>query len=155
MELALRASALEQLAGPGERSRVACLEWCDPLMAAGNWIPEIVQAAGGRNLFGETGRHSPALAWDELAAADADTIVCMPCGFDLARTRGERAVLEENPRWRELRAVRQGSVYGVDGNAWFNRPGPRLVESIELLAEILRPGRFQFGHEGIGWERWS
>jgi iron complex transport system substrate-binding protein len=154
-ELALRAGALADLATPGARPRVACIEWTDPLMAAGNWMPELVQAAGGRSLFGVPGEHSPWITWDALAGSDPDVIVVLPCGFDLLRTRAEMATLEANAAWRGLRAVREGHVYVTDGNAYFNRPGPRLVESIELLAEILRPGRFRFGHEGIGWQRWT
>ncbi len=120
-------------------------------MAAGNWVPELVELAGGRNLFGTVGEHSPWLAWDAVRAADPDVIVAMPCGFDLARTRGEMAALERLPGWDALRAVRAGRVAIVDGHQYFNRPGPRLVESAEILAEILHPGVFDFGHRGTGW----
>jgi iron complex transport system substrate-binding protein len=153
-ELSLRAGALSDLATPGARPRVACIEWTDPLMAAGNWMPEIVQAAGGRSIFGVPGEHSPWITWEALAEADPDVIVVLPCGFDLARTKAEMATLEAHATWPTLRAVREGRVAVTDGNAYFNRPGPRIVESIEVLAEILRPGRFGFGHEGRAWERW-
>ena len=134
------------------RPRVAAIEWIDPLMAAGNWMPELIALAGGTNLFGETGRHSPWLAWDALRAADPDVIVVLPCGFDLARTRREMAPLAAKPGWRELRAVRDGRVFLTDGNQYFNRPGPRLVESLEILAEILHPDGFPANHLGTGWE---
>lgn len=143
----------EQTGALPERPRVACIEWIDPLMAAGNWIPELVTLAGGVPLFGAAGQQSPWLAWDELRAADPDAIVLLPCGFDLARTREELSPFVDGPGFHGLQAVRRGRVYLADGNAFFNRPGPRLVESLEILAEILHPGRFDFGHAGLGWER--
>lgn len=135
------------------RPGVACLEWLDPLMAAGNWVPELVELAGGVSLFGAAGKHAPWLSWDDLIGVAPEAIVALPCGFDLARTRAESRCLTAEPRWSTLRAVRAGRVYLTDGNQFFNRPGPRLVESLEILAEILHPERFHFGHEGGGWER--
>jgi iron complex transport system substrate-binding protein len=135
------------------RPTVACIEWVDPLMAAGNWMPELVLMAGGINLFGTVGKHSPWLTFEELCAADPDVIVLLPCGYDLARTRADVPLLAGRPQWPGLKAVRAGRVYVTDGNQFFNRPGPRLVESLEILAEILHPRTFAFGHEGIGWER--
>ena len=135
-----------------ETPTVACLEWIDPLMASGNWVPELVRLAGGRNQFGEAGRHSPWLAWEELVAADPDVIVVLPCGFDLERTRTEMPALVQRSEWSRLRAVRTQRVALADGNACFNRPGPRLVESLEILAEIFHPHGFDFGHRGVGWE---
>jgi iron complex transport system substrate-binding protein len=134
------------------RPRVAAIEWTEPLMAAGNWMPELIALAGGTNLFGETGLHSPWLEWETLRAADPDVIVVLPCGFDLARTRREMAPLAAQPGWSELRAVRAGQVFLTDGNQFFNRPGPRLVESLEILAEILHPADFPARHRGTGWE---
>lgn len=138
---------------PAEHPTVACLEWLDPLMAAGNWVPELVERAGGRNLFGAAGKHSPWMEWDQLVRADPMILIAMPCGFDLARTRAEMKALRSRPEWPRLRAVRAGRVYATDGNQYFNRPGPRLVESLEILAEILHPEHFSFGHEGTGWAR--
>jgi iron complex transport system substrate-binding protein len=132
---------------------VACVEWLDPLMAAGNWVPELVELAGGVNLFGEAGRHAPWMSWEQLRAADPDVIVLLPCGFDIARTARDLPALTGRPGWGELRAVRSGRVFLTDGNQYFNRPGPRLVESLEILAEVLHPGAFAFGHEGSGWRR--
>lgn len=136
-----------------EHPRVACIEWIEPLMAAGNWMPELVALAGGENLFGAAGRHSPWLTLDELAASDPDIILVLPCGFDIARTCVELAALAERPAWRRLRAVRDGRIFLCDGNSYFNRPGPRLADSLEILAEILHPRHFAFGHEGRGWVR--
>ncbi len=131
---------------------VACIEWIDPLMAAGNWMPELVEMAGGINLFGEAGKHSPWMAWEELVQKDPNVIVVLPCGFDIKRTREEMPALTRRPGWSRLRAVQTGRVYVSDGNQYFNRPGPRLVESLEILAEVLHPAVFRFGHEGTGWE---
>jgi iron complex transport system substrate-binding protein len=141
------------LAGP--RPRVACIEWLEPLMAAGNWVPELVEMLGAENLFGETGRHSPWMTWRELAASDADVIVAMPCGFDLQRTREELYWLTSREGWNDLRAVRTGRVYLADGNQYLNRPGPRIVESLRILAETTYPAAFPSSLEGRGWERLS
>jgi iron complex transport system substrate-binding protein len=146
-----------QSAGSSEATRarpsIACLEWIDPLMSCGNWVPELVDIAGGRNLLGEAGKHSPWLDWQELVACDADVIAIMPCGFDIRRTRQELPPLVDDPRWPKLRAVRDGRVYLTDGNQFFNRPGPRLIESARILAEILHPDLFGNSLEGTGWVR--
>ncbi len=133
------------------RPRIACIEWIEPLMAAGNWVPELVTLAGGENLFGAVGQHSPWMQWAELVAADPDVIVIMPCGFDLERTRSESAVLAQHPDWAGLKAVRSGRVYITDGNQYFNRPGPRLVESFEILQEIFADS--EGVHYDRGWAR--
>ena len=113
----------ERAAGTASRPRVACVEWIDPLMAAGNWMPELVALAGGRWLFGEIGRHSPWITWDALRDADPDVLVLLPCGFDLARTRAELGPLRAQPGFGALRAVREGRAFLVDGNQYMNRPG--------------------------------
>lgn len=133
--------------------KVACIEWSNPLMAAGNWIPELVKLAGGNSLFGIVGKHSPWLKWEELLAANPEVIIFMPCGFDLERTREDTMELINCPEWQDLPAVKSGKVYITDGNSYFNRPGPRLVDSVEILAEILHPDLFHFGYQGIGWEK--
>jgi len=135
------------------RTSVAFIEWIDPLMSGGNWMPTLIDIAGGGDLLGVADAHSPFTSWESLAAADPDVIVIAPCGFDIDRTVGEMAVLEQSDHWPRLRAVCGGRVYVGDGNAFFNRPGPRLVETAEILAEILHPGAFHFGHEGQGWVR--
>ncbi|MFQ5916010.1 MAG: ABC transporter substrate-binding protein, partial [Nitrospinota bacterium] len=131
-----------------DRPRVACIEWIDPLMAAGNWMPELVGMAGGVNLFGKANEHAPWMTWEELRDADPDVIITLPCGFDIGRTRREMPALTGKAGWERLKAVREGRVYLTDGNQYFNRPGPRLADSLEILAEILHPDVFQFGHEG-------
>lgn len=134
---------------------VATIEWIDPLMTGGNWMPELVEIAGGVNLFGEAGHHSPYLMWEELVAANPDVIVVLPCGYDIEKSWQEMASLTRQPEWWNLRAVQLGHIYITDGNQYFNRPGPRLVESAEILAEILHPSVFHFGHEGTGWVRFE
>ena len=112
------------------------MEWTDPPMVAGNWVPELVQLAGGEAVLASPGTHSPYLEPAEIAASEADLVVFMPCGFDLDRTcREAAAVLAEAP-WCNLSAIQAGRVFAVDGNAFFNRPGPRLVESAEILREL-------------------
>lgn len=135
-----------------DRPKVACIEWTDPLMLAGNWIPELVELAGGQPLVGVAGQPSPKLEWNSLISANPDIIVFMPCGFDLNRTRSEAKALAQNPEWQSLHAVQTGRVYVTDGNWYFNRPGPRLADSLEILAEILHPEIFQYGYKGTAWE---
>ena len=147
-----RVADIERRAGAlAARPRVAVVEWIEPLMAAGNWMPELVALAGGVNLFGEARKHSPWMTWDALVAADPDVILVSPCGFDIPRTRSEMPTLAARPGWASLRAVQSGRVDLADGNAYFHRPGPRLVESLEILAEVLHPDAFRFGHEGRGF----
>ncbi len=148
-------SIAERAAGLEPKRRIACIEWMDPLMAAGNWTPELIAMAGATDLFGTPGAHAPTLEWGEVLAADPDAIWVTPCGFDLSRTRQEMAALAARPGWRGLRAVREGNVFLADGNAFFNRPGPRVAETLEILAEALHPEAFRYGHRGTGWERYE
>ena len=151
-ELKARMAAVAEVAqAQTARPSLAYIEWVDPLMAGGNWMPELIEMAGGENLFGVAGEHSPWITWDELAEADPDVILVEPCGFDIERTREDVATVVDKPEWRSLRAVREGAVYLADGHQYFNRPGPRLVESLEIIAEILHPRTFQPRHKGRGW----
>ncbi len=135
------------------RPSVAVVEWMEPLMAGGNWMPELVELAGGENTLSEAGRHSPWITWEALRDADPDAIICAPCGFDLARVRAELPALTGRLGWFDLRAVREGRFAIADGNAYFNRPGPRLADTVEILAEFLHPEVFDFGHLGRTYER--
>ena len=137
------------------RPTVACVEWIDPLMAGGNWMPELIEMAGGINLFGEAGKHSPWMTWDELMSSDPDIIIVTPCGFDINRTLEEMSLLASKPGWPSLKAVKAGRVIVADGNQYFNRPGPRLLESLEILAEVFHPNIFNFRHESRGWVRYG
>lgn len=124
--------------------RVAVVEWLDPPMAAGNWVPELVDLAGGIDPLGEAGRHSHWITWDDVIAADPDAVVLIPCGFTIDRVVAEAGRAAIRNRLEMLRAWREGRVYAVDGHHLFNRPGPRLVDSLEVLAELLHPGMFSF-----------
>jgi iron complex transport system substrate-binding protein len=118
------------------RPRVLALEWLDPPFAGGHWVPEMIDLAGGLDVFGEPGGHSQRLPWEQVAAADPDVIVAMPCGFDEAGAKSQIETLSGHPQWQSLRAVREGRVSPVDANGCFSRPGPRLVDGIERLAAI-------------------
>ncbi len=135
--------------------RVTVLEWLDPLMGAGNWTPELVAYAGGTNLFGESGQHSPWLSWEELQAADPDVLVLSPCGFTIERTLVDVALLQQQPAWHSLRAVQRGHVYAIDGNQYLNRSGPRLVESAELLAHVFWGQLPGIEVDACGWKHIS
>ena len=148
-----RMRAIEERAISGARQRIAAIEWLEPLMAGGNWVPELIEMAHGENLFGLAGQHSPWMTWKQVVAADPDVIVALPCGFDLERTRGEMYWLSNRAGWSELKAVRTGRVFVCDGNQFMNRPGPRLLESLRIFAEILHPDLFEPTLEHAGWER--
>ena len=135
------------------RPRVACIEWLEPLMAAGNWVPELVETANGENLFGTAELHSPWMTWTELVGADPDVIIVMPCGFSTARTLPEMHWITERAEYRELQAVRNREVWVADGNQYFNRPGPRVVESLQMLVEILHPNVLERSFASHCYER--
>ena len=116
------------------RPRVVCLEWMDPIYVGGHWVPEMVDAAGGRDVLGRPGETSRTVEWEEVVAAQPEILVLMPCGYDIARTRAELETLTTRPGWQRLPAVRSGRVFLTDASSYFNRPGPRLVDGIEILA---------------------
>ncbi len=111
-------------------------------MTAGNWVPELIELAGGSGELAAAGEHSRTITWEELVAYGPEVIVLMPCGFRLEQTRREIPSLTARPEWRALPAVRNRRVYSVDGNAYFNRPGPRIADSAEILAGLVQPGHF-------------
>ncbi len=148
-----RLSAIEATAQRAKhRPSLAAIEWLDPLMAAGNWVPELIEIAGGRSLLGVTGQHSPYMTFEALRESDPDVIAAMPCGFDLDRTRAEMVHLTQMPGWKDLRAVREHRVFICDGNQYMNRSGPRLVDSARIFAELLHPDLFHSELRGVGWE---
>jgi len=122
--------------------RAGCIEWLDPPFSAGYWVPEMVRLAAGEELFAREGEPSARLSWDEVFEAAPEVLVFMPCGFDAARTVEEARALADRPGWSDLPAVRKGRVWAVDANSYFSRPGPRLVEGVEILARILHPEVF-------------
>jgi iron complex transport system substrate-binding protein len=123
-----------------QRPTVACIEWIEPLMAAGNWTPELIDLAGGEDVFGTPGVHSPWITWEDLLARDPDVIIVAPCGFDLARTRAEMHWIADRPDFARLKAVRAGRVFLADGNQYFNRPGPRVAETFEFIRLMVHEG---------------
>jgi iron complex transport system substrate-binding protein len=137
-----RVAAVHERVAPGvarARPKMVVIEWIEPLMFAANWTPELIELAGGRCDMAQPGRHSTYADSSALAVYDPDVIVIAPCGFDLARTKLESQVLPKQPYWSTLSAVRNERVFLADGNAYFNRSGPRLIDSVELLAHWLHP----------------
>jgi len=130
---------------------VAAIEWIDPLMAAGNWVPQLIKVAGGKNLFGEAGKHSPWMKYNDLVEQDPEIIIVMPCGYDIKKSLIEIKTLESKKGWGSLKAVRNRNVYITDGNQFFNRPGPRIIESLEILLEIIHPDLSELKHIDSGW----
>jgi len=133
--------------------RVVALEWLDPPFAVGHWVPEQVRIAGGWELLGDEGGRSVETTWEAVREVDPEIVVLMPCGFDLPRTADAWASLPRPDGWDALRAVRAGRVYAVDGSAYFSRPGPRIIDGIEVLAELIDPAAFDGMSPPLSWER--
>ena len=129
---------------PEYRPRVVCLEWFEPLYVAGHWVPELVTLAGGFDPLGRKGEPSFKIEWQSVLDAKPDVILLMPCGFDVRRAVKESTPLRNLNGWNDLPAVKTGNVYALNGSAYFSRPGPRLVNGLEILARIIRP-------EQAGW----
>ena len=134
-----------------EKPTLACIEWLSPLMMAGNWTPEIIEIAGGLPILTEAGKHSSYINFQDILQAEPDIILIMPCGFSIQRTLQEISLMLDTPGWADLKAVKSQRVYIADGNQYFNRSGPRITDSIEIMAEIINPKQFIFGYEGNGW----
>jgi iron complex transport system substrate-binding protein len=132
---------------------LVALEWTDPVFAMGNWGPELTAAANARLVLGENGEHSTEIGWKQVCDADPEWLIIAPCGFDLERTTRETPVLEALPGWFDLRAVQAGQVVLADGNKYFNRSGTTIVETVEILAEILHG--YPAGHRGKAWMSYS
>ena len=123
--------------------KVLSIEWMEPLMTAGNWIPELVKVAGGIPVGAETGNHSPEISWNTVQRLNPDTITIIPCGYSIDETLSEISALTSRNGWGQLRAVKNKQVFIADGDHYFNRPGPRLVDSARMLAEIIHPSLFR------------
>jgi iron complex transport system substrate-binding protein len=134
----------EESSRSSSRPRVACLEWLDPLYSAGHWVPEMVELAGGKNGLGQKGVPSARIEWSRLVQFAPEVIALMPCGIDVERTLREIHLLYRIPGWNELPAVRAKRVFAVDGNAYFSRSGPRLVDGLEIMAQIIHPEIFSW-----------
>ena len=124
------------------RPRVYCMEWLDPPYNAGHWVPEMVEMAGGRDELSTKGGDSVRILWQRIVDHDPQVLVLMPCGFSIERTRKELVDVTRRAEWKGLSAVRDNQVYLVNGPAYFNCSGPRIVDGVELLATILNPELF-------------
>jgi len=132
-------AVLLQVAHAEKHPRVACLEWLDPLFSAGHWVPEMVACAGGVDVLGTPGSPSRQITWEQVQEAKPDVLIIMPCGFSIARTKQELSRLTKRAGWKKLPAVKSGAVFLVDASSYFNRPGPRLIDGIEMLAACFHP----------------
>ena len=121
------------------RPEVGCLEWLDPVFSAGHWVPEMVAKAGGTDRLAQPSKPSVRIEWKQVLDCDPEILIMMPCGFNLERTIQESSTLKTHTGWANLRAVRNHQVFAVNGTAYFNRPGPRIVDGLEIIAEILHP----------------
>ena len=149
-----RIDAVEAMAvGAAQRPRVFALEWLDPPFIGGHWVPEMIRLAGGTDGLGREGHPSVQATWAETAAYDPEVVVLMPCGYHLEECLDEFAKTPMPPEWDALSAVRTGDVYVVDGSSFYNRPGPRVVDGLEIMAEILHPERFPRAHAESDWRR--
>jgi iron complex transport system substrate-binding protein len=134
-----------------QKPSLVFIEWLDPLMTAGHWTPSLISLAGAQSLLSNPGQNSQKITWSDLQQADPDFIILSPCGFNLERIKQEVHLLQANPNWADLKAVKENRVFIADGNAYFNRPGPRIIDSAEILAEIMQVNQFYFGFEGSAW----
>ena len=140
--VAARITESVESAGPVAKPRVLHLEWVDPLMCGGHWVPEMVEMAGGVNCFGDKETGSFRLEWEEIVASQPDVIILMPCGFDVKRALQDVPLLAEREGWESLPAVRNNRVYAIDAGAYTSRSGPRLVVGLEIMAEMIHPELF-------------
>lgn len=134
-----------------DSKRLLCMEWLDPLMSAGNWVPELTQIAGGTVLAAQKGTHSPWIDWENVIALNPDVICIIPCGYSIDETMSEMDFLTKRDNWSTIKAVRDQQVFIADGHHFFNRPGPRLTESARILAEILHPSVVESSFKQTGW----
>ena len=153
-QLKLRIQKLKSLTKDFNTASVVCIEWIEPLMAAGNWVPELIKLANGISLVGSRGEHSPWIDIKKVVDQNPDKIIIMPCGYNIEKTESEMSNLTKAKEWNSLRAVQNNQVYITDGNQYFNRPGPRLIDSLEILIEIIHNKKYNFGHENIGWKKY-
>lgn len=143
-------SEVQKIARRFSRKKVLCIEWIEPLMTAGNWVPELAEFANAETLAAKAGTHSPQLDWEEIRNLDPEVISIMPCGYSIEETLREMDVLTGRRDWNNLQAVKNGQVYIADGHHYFNRPGPRLTDSVRILAEIVHP-ELQSKFQGKRW----
>ena len=132
-------------------NEVFCVEWMDPLLATGNWLPELVGAVNAKPTFGTTGKHAEPIAWSDVLVANPAKIIIMPCGFTIDQTLADIDIMTGKDGWATLDAIKNNQVFIADGHHYFNRPGPRLLDSTKILAEILYPDDFKAKLKHKGW----
>ena len=152
-KLRRRVDAVAKRARNLPKRRVFCLEWLDPPFASGHWVPEMVAMAGGADALARPKRDSVRISWSEIVDAAPDVLIVMPCGFTLERTRKELPSAAARPEWSTIPATKTGEVYVADGHAFFNGSGPRLVDGLEILSEIIHPEVFPRRHRS-GYFKW-
>lgn len=133
-----RSAGIAALAAPEPRPRVVCIEWTDPVFIGGHWVPEMVRIAGGDDVLGIEGEPSTDIPWDRVLEAQPEVMVLMPCGFGLEQTLGRAGEITGRPGFDKLPCAHTGRVVAVDGSSYFNRPGPRIVDGLEILAAAMR-----------------
>lgn len=155
-KLQQRMLVIQQLVMEKQKPRVACIEWIEPMMLAGNWVPDLISMAGGESLMAKSGRESAYCRWQDVVQLDPEVIVIAPCGFNLERSLQEAVVMTGWDRWQELAAVKDKRVFVLDGNALLNRSGPRVVDTIEVLAGLIHPHDVEVPagdcSRGKGWD---
>jgi len=155
MNIQSRFDEIRKITRKLSKPNVVAIEWIDPIMTGGNWMPEMIEIAGGVPHLAKAGEHSPWCNWEDIVSIDPDILLVLPCGYGINKTLSEMSRLTKKEHWRELTAVRQQSVYILDGNHYFNRPGPRIRNSVEILTEIFHPDQFGCQNKGNGWIRFG
>ncbi len=140
--LEARVQRVRDAAASLERKRVFCAEWFDPVFASGHWVPEMVSISGGEDRLGIAGQDSRKIPWDLVPEYDPEVLILMPCGFDTERAAGDVSILAKNKGWESMAAVKSGDVFATNGSAYYSRPGPRLVDGLELMAKMIHPEAF-------------
>jgi iron complex transport system substrate-binding protein len=135
--------------------RVFCMEWFDPIYCSGHWMPELVELAGGRDELGRKGQDSVRLSWDQVQAWAPEVLILTPCGYSLKQVLARASMLTRYPDWNDLPAVRRNQVFAVDANSYFARPGPRVVDGLELLAHLIHPELFDWSGPPDAYERFK
>jgi iron complex transport system substrate-binding protein len=149
------AKVRDSVCGVDKLASTVMLEWIDPLFSAGHWSPELIRLAGGQEKIGIESQPSRTIAWQEVVQADPDVLLIACCGYGIERTKQDLPILAKHPGFSELSAVRSGRLYLGDGNAYFNRPGPRLIDTLELIGHALHPARYQLPQNLQPMERWA
>ncbi len=136
-----------------QKPRALIIEWLEPLMVAGHWVPEMVELAGGLNLLTTKGAVSKTITWERVVKANPDILIIAPCGFDIVRTKKELGIILRRKGFENLKAARSNNIYLVDGNAYLTRPGPRIIDGVEIFAEIFHPESFVRRYSKKDWQK--